>query len=493
MLHGGSAVQNAYGLDTRQGQSSSGKSKSAEIDFKAVFEEKRYEAKKVDYTNDYTPREARNDSKLNNDEMTGRKRPEVQEAKDTDRPAKKETVSDKKTEEVADDVKKTDEAQLDDDTRAVKKLLKKLGLTEEEIASLMEALPDDLMASLMKVIEEMPQMQMMTEMDESLQLQLSETIKNLESVLENIIAHLSSVDDLPKDLMGSLEDMTAKLELAQMNLEEMSVKDFAQMVSEAMKEELSQSSEVQSEAVSEEGDSEVEIIDVKVIEKQDETTETQNAQEIGVKADESPKDASAGESNQNSDQGSQDMTQGTQGSILDDFTEEMQPFSEALKVENTNIKSAQPMEHMASRVRLAQNIMSQVLDGTKLNINPTENGQQIILRLRPEELGNVDLKLSVEKGILMAEFNVESQVVKETLESNMSDLKQALEEKGYNIEGMQVSVGQDQTEQQGQFEQRFFAQRAKRKYFFGDEENMPDFETINKTLAGLQSSFEYLG
>ncbi len=65
MLNGGSAVQNAYGLDTRQGNSSSGKSKSSEFDFKAVFEEKRYEAKKVDYTKDYAPREASKNSKLN--------------------------------------------------------------------------------------------------------------------------------------------------------------------------------------------------------------------------------------------------------------------------------------------------------------------------------------------------------------------------------------------------------------------------------------------
>ncbi|WP_430882792.1 flagellar hook-length control protein FliK [Fusibacter sp. JL216-2] len=491
MLNGGSAVQNAYGLDTRQGNSSSGKSKSSEFDFKAVFEEKRYEAKKVDYTKDYAPREASKNSKLNNDEMTGRKRPEVQEATDTDKSAKKETVSDKRIEENSDDLKKVDETKLDDETKAVKKLLEKLGLSEEEIASLMEVLPEDLMASLVKVIEEMPQLQMMTEMDESVQMQLSESIKSLEAALQSIVAHLSSMEDIPQNMLVSLEDIGAKLELAEMNLEEMTAKDFAQMVTEVMKEDVSQSSST--EGVSQDGDAEVEIIDVKVIDKEEEVTTNQTELETNMKTDETSKDSSAGDSNQKSDQSGHETVQASQGSILDDFTEEMQPFSEALKVENPTIKSAQPMEHMASRVRLAQNIMSQVLDGTKLNINPTENGQQIILRLRPEELGNVDLKLSVEKGILMAEFNVESQVVKETLESNMSDLKQALAEKGYNIEGMQVSVGQEQTDQQGQLEQRFFAQRAKRKYFFGDEESMPDFESINKTLAGLQSTFEYLG
>ncbi len=315
----------------------------------------------------------------------------------------------------------------------------------------MEVLPEDLMASLVKVIEEMPQLQMMTEMDESVQMQLSESIKSLEAVLQSIVAHLSSMEDIPQNMLVSLEDIGAKLELAEMNLEEMTAKDFAQMVTEVMKEDVSQSSST--EGVSQDGDAEVEIIDVKVIDKEEEVTTNQNELETNMKTDETSKDSSAGDSNQKSDQSGHETVQASQGSILDDFTEEMQPFSEALKVENPTIKSAQPMEHMASRVRLAQNIMSQVLDGTKLNINPTENGQQIILRLRPEELGNVDLKLSVEKGILMAEFNVESQVVKETLESNMSDLKQALAEKGYNIEGMQVSVGQEQTDQQGQLEQ----------------------------------------
>ena len=492
MLYGGSAVQNAYGLDTRQEKPSSGKPKSAEFDFKAVFEEKRYESKKVDYSKEYTRREASDNSKLNNDEMTGKKRPDVQEARDTEAPTKKEAVSDKKVDESSEDVNKVDEAEMDDEAKAVKRLLEKLGLSEEEIASLMEVLPEDLMASLVKVIEDMPQLQMMTEMDETVQMQLSDTIKNLETVLENIIAHLSSMKDIPKDMLVSLEDITAKLELAEMNLEEMTTKDFAQLVAETMKEDISQTSGLESTS-SEEDDAEMEIIDVKVVEKPEETSEAQNTLETSGQAEKGVKDSDAGDTNQKSDQGGQDMVQAAKGSILDDFSEELQPFSEALKMESSAVKSAQPMEHMASRVRLAQNIMSQVLDGTKLNINPTENGQQIILRLRPEELGNINLKLSVEKGILMAEFNVESQVVKETLESNMSDLKQALAEKGYSIEGMQVSVGQDQTDQQGQLEQRFFAQRARRKYFFGDEENMPDFESINKTLAGLQSTFEYLG
>lgn len=146
--------------------------------------------------------------------------------------------------------------------------------------------------------------------------------------------------------------------------------------------------------------------------------------------------------------------------------------------------------NMTGRVKMAQNIMNQVIQGTKTQVSNMQAAQEITLRLKPAELGQVDLKLSVEKGILMAEFQVENQMVKETLESNMADLKHALQEKGYGVEGMQVSVGKDQSENSPK---QFFGENTKRRYFFSEDENQVDFQTINKTLLSLQSTFEYLG
>ncbi len=158
----------------------------------------------------------------------------------------------------------------------------------------------------------------------------------------------------------------------------------------------------------------------------------------------------------------------------------------------SGIKSMPAQVDMMNRIKVAQNIMNQVINGTKTQITNLQGVENITLRLKPAELGQVDLKISMEKGILMAQFQVESKIVKETLESNMADLKQALEEKGYSVDGLQVSVNQDK---EHSAKRELFEQSSKRKYFFSDEDELEaiDFESINKTLLSLQSTFEYLG
>lgn len=486
-MQGGSAVQLFKGLDTRQLKVSNDNTRNAEFDFKSVLKDKTYESNEVEKSYDGP----KSDEKLNKHEMTSRKRPEVREANN-----EKATVSEsraKETDGVQKDtqVENSDEVKADKEVEAVKKLLMKLGMSEEEVDAMLEMIPEDMMASLVQIIEELPQIGELSMIDSDLQNQLSETIENLTMVLQEITTELSSMKDVPAEMLETLENLSAKLEDAQINLESMKVEDFAQIISAATEETTERSSETQAA-------SEIEIVDVKVVETQSETQEIKPESELEIPREgkvqaETQENADTNQENGKSEQSAVNAT-ATQTETAEQTPAQVdQSFSEMMKIENMIIKNAQPMELASGRVRLAQNIMNQVMSGARMQLNPTENGQQIILRLRPEELGNVDLKLSVDKGILMAEFNVESQIVKETLESNMADLKQALAEKGYNIEGMQVSVGQEQTEQQGQFENRFFNQNTQRKYFFAGEDELPDFESINKSLAGLQSTFEYLG
>ena len=487
MLQGGSAVQIFKGLDTRQLRVSNDNTRDAAYDFQAVLSEKSYEPREVEKSYD----EPASDQKLNKQEMTSRKRPEVREAKDNDSTLRESKA--KETDEVQKEskVEKNDEPSSEKEVEAVKKLLKKLGMSEEEVDQMIEMIPEDMLASLVQVIEELPQVNDFAMIDSELQSQLSETIETLSNIIEEITTQFSTLKDVPTDVLESLQNLTVKLEDAQINLENMKVEDFASIIETVTNEEQTdQTSEAQAST-------EVEIVDVKVVEPQNTTQSLAPDAEVDV-AKEAKVDTETQENtdtNQESGKNDQPAVQASAEPLTAEQTPSQvdQSFAEMMKVENTIIKNAQPMELASGRVRLAQNIMNQVMSGARMSLNPTENGQQIILKLRPEELGNVDLKLSVDKGVLMAEFNVESQIVKETLESNMADLKQALSEKGYNIEGMQVSVGQEQTEQQNSFENRFFNQNTQRKYFFGNEEDMPDFESINKSLAGLQSTFEYLG
>jgi flagellar hook-length control protein FliK len=370
-------------------------------------------------------------------------------------------------------------------------MLKKLGMDDEDIEMMMDIIPEDMLENLVQVVQDLPQMAEMSLGNMDAKEQLTEVISNLSEVLTEITQELSSDSSTPVEILTALESLNGKLENAQINLENMNSEDFGKVLEEVQQIDLKESD------VQQAGKAEVEIVEIKSVENQPE--ESVQKTEDGPDTVKEAKVETQPQENQG-EQSSESKEQGTeQAAAVESTTAEQTPgqvdqsFAEMMKVENNIIKSAQPMELASARVRLSQNVMNQVLDGTKLQLNPTENGQQIILKLRPEELGNVDLKLTVDKGVLMAEFNVESQIVKETLESNMADLKQALAEKGYNIEGMQVSVGQEQTEQQSQFENRFFNQNTQRKYFFGSDDEMVDFESINKSLAGLQSTFEYLG
>jgi len=75
--------------------------------------------------------------------------------------------------------------------------------------------------------------------------------------------------------------------------------------------------------------------------------------------------------------------------------------------------------------------------------------------LDPKSLGKVELKLTIEKGNVLAEFEVQSTTVKQAIESNLQDLRNALSEKGYSLEGLDVSVNQENQEESDQNQQYY--------------------------------------
>lgn len=75
--------------------------------------------------------------------------------------------------------------------------------------------------------------------------------------------------------------------------------------------------------------------------------------------------------------------------------------------------------------------------------------------LDPKSLGKVELKLTIEKGNVLAEFEVQSTMVKQAIESNLADLRNALGDKGYSLEGLDVSVNQENQEDSDQNQQYY--------------------------------------
>lgn len=109
-------------------------------------------------------------------------------------------------------------------------------------------------------------------------------------------------------------------------------------------------------------------------------------------------------------------------------------FQAELKEVNLNLKKEGLVTISKSE------IVNQVVK--KADIILREGHSEMIMKLEPESLGKLNLKIVVEKGLVTAKFIAESLQVKEVLESSFNQLKDALQEKGISVQNFSVSVGQ---------------------------------------------------
>lgn len=86
-----------------------------------------------------------------------------------------------------------------------------------------------------------------------------------------------------------------------------------------------------------------------------------------------------------------------------------------------------------------ENVLNQLTEG--ININLTPETSEINLRLHPESLGTVSVKVtSNNEGVLTAQFTAQNESVKAIIESQALVLKETLESKGVTIEAVEVMV-----------------------------------------------------
>ncbi len=71
-----------------------------------------------------------------------------------------------------------------------------------------------------------------------------------------------------------------------------------------------------------------------------------------------------------------------------------------------------------------------------------KNGDEINIQLSPEHLGKVNVSLEMKEGAMTARISVESDSVRQQVEAGISSLKEALENQGIKLQGLEVSVDQ---------------------------------------------------
>ncbi len=87
----------------------------------------------------------------------------------------------------------------------------------------------------------------------------------------------------------------------------------------------------------------------------------------------------------------------------------------------------------------AANVLDQITESIKVNL--TDENSEVNLRLHPETLGNVSVKVSANhEGVLTAQFTAQNESVKAIIESQAIVLKETLEAKGVTVEAVEVLV-----------------------------------------------------
>jgi flagellar hook-length control protein FliK len=89
---------------------------------------------------------------------------------------------------------------------------------------------------------------------------------------------------------------------------------------------------------------------------------------------------------------------------------------------------------------LQEQVMQQIVQKARVMVNG--NQQTMQMQLKPEHLGQLNLQIVVDNGVVTAKFQAENPQVKQILEASMHQLKQDLQAQGLKVQQVDVYVGQ---------------------------------------------------
>lgn len=143
----------------------------------------------------------------------------------------------------------------------------------------------------------------------------------------------------------------------------------------------------------------------------------------------------------------------------------------------------------------AADVVRQVVDSIKFN--NTQALKSIEVALNPENLGKVNIVVSVREGVVMAHIVTENEQVKKALENQVNTLKETLENQGVKVESVEVTVQTHEFENNQQFnDERNSDNSSKvRKKIKLDDINFDEEEDSQKEeqiVAHENSSVEYM-
>lgn len=118
---------------------------------------------------------------------------------------------------------------------------------------------------------------------------------------------------------------------------------------------------------------------------------------------------------------------------------EQQTFSDGQFFSKTeSVRHHENMVGVAPRV-----VMKQVAEAIAVNVKVLSDGQALEVKLSPEHLGKVIMKIELKEGQMVANIKVENPEVKSALEASIQELREALSARGVSVKEINVGVSKD--------------------------------------------------
>lgn len=191
-------------------------------------------------------------------------------------------------------------------------------------------------------------------------------------------------------------------------------------------------------------------------------------------------------SGQNSNENSQMLEANKQEISFKQETFNISNVSNNSKVFNASLPKTQVFRNIN-----ASDVVAQIMEKIKVSIKPDVSEVKMILK--PEQLGEVSLKIATQNGIVTAQFTAESQKVKEIIESNFNQLKDMLSQQGIDVGALEVNVSDKESQNQSfnMFEQNTNKAKINKGLLLEDDVKIIEPETKISEEEILDSKVSY--
>ncbi len=134
------------------------------------------------------------------------------------------------------------------------------------------------------------------------------------------------------------------------------------------------------------------------------------------------------------------------------------------------------------------NIVNQVVEQIKVTMGKEMTNMQ--LQLNPESLGKVLVSVTSNHGVMTANFTVQSEEAKEALQSQMFELREALESRSLKVDAVEVEVSDftfSQSSQADSQNQKEFEKGSGRRFKFDFDDEEDSEGNTDTIVSGRQS------